>query len=58
MKLYSLFLSNSLRWNVGRDDPITWPALDELGAVLLNPFVSLENEPSPSCFPKLLLRSY
>ena len=40
-----------LRWNVGRDDPTTWPAIEEFGAVVLNPFASLENEPLPSSFP-------
>lgn len=51
MKLYSLFLSHPLRWNIEQTDPATWLALDDLGTVILNPFVSLENEPLPSSFP-------
>lgn len=50
MKLHSLFLSHPLRWNVAENDPPTWPALDEFGAVLLNPFVTLEGEPLPTSF--------
>lgn len=51
MNLYSLFLGSMLRWNVKREDPATWPAMAELGAVVLNPLVTLENESLPTSFP-------
>lgn len=51
MKLYSLFLGNMLRWNLTVDDPTTWPGIAELDAVVLNPFVTLEDEQFPTSFP-------
>lgn len=50
MKLYSLFLSGTLRWNLHPDEPHTFPAIADGNIVLLNPLVSLAVEPKPTYF--------
>jgi hypothetical protein len=51
MKIHSLFLSNSLRWNIGPSDPITWPAIAEVNASVLNPIAHFDDDQLLSVFP-------